>query len=142
MSAKTIPITIPTKSVNNPVFKACFHLVTFTVPKYKARIYIVVSVDPWIVDAIFAVKESGPSVLQIVSKQAIEADPDIGRNKIIGVKSIIASDLGINDVNNNFKSSIIPHDFNNVTHKSIPIIVGNNSLNKGSPSFTPLTNEL
>lgn len=132
---------MPTISVSKPVFKACFHFVTPTEPKYNANMYIVVSVEPWIVAAIFAVNESGPKVLHIVSKQAIEADPEIGLNKTIGVKSIIISDLGIHAIKRLFKSSTIPQLFKSVTHKSIPIMLGNNSLNKGKPSDTPLTKE-
>ena len=32
---KVIPTLIPTTSASNPTFKACFHLVTPTVVKYK-----------------------------------------------------------------------------------------------------------
>ena len=65
-------------SVNNPTTRAYFVFLIETLEKYKANMYIVVSVLPCITDAILPVNVSGPILLSILSKIKKDEDPLIG----------------------------------------------------------------
>lgn len=136
-----MPEVIPSASANNPTGNACFHLVIPTLVKYKLKTYIVVSVDPCIVEATLHDKESPPPE-QIWSNKATEALPEIGLNITIGKRSENKLLYGKYLLKIFCKSEIIPQFFNKVTAKSIAHTEGKTSLNKDNPSFVPLIKEL
>jgi len=51
---------IQVRSVSNPIRRDCFIFLILIVEKYIPIIYIVVSVEPAIMDDIFPIIESGP----------------------------------------------------------------------------------
>ena len=78
---------------------------------------------------------------QTLFNTAVDALPDKGLKISIGNKD--AKKLPFGNINDNKfpKSSTIPHAFNTLTAKSIPIMDGNISFDRPSPSTTPLIND-
>ena len=89
------------------------------------------------VEAILQLRLSA-SLAQIEDKAAIEAEPEIGRNITIGVKSAIRLAEGKILPSKAAKSFNIPQDFNKDTAITIAITEGNTSVKRFNPSLHPL----
>ena len=108
--------------------------------KYNPIIYIVVSVEPCITDAILPIKLSGPWVDKILFNIISELEPDTGLNIPSGRSSTGKFIFWNNGLSTLLISIIILLLVSNVIAIIIANIVGNIFNDTLSPSFTPSKN--
>jgi len=127
---------IQVRSVSNPIRRDCFIFLILIVEKYIPIIYIVVSVEPAIMDDIFPIIESGPWRYNISFRSIMLEDADIGLNSAIGNISFGNNLISIKEI----KSVRILLFTNTVTDIIRANIDGKISKIIFNPSFTPLKN--
>ena len=125
-------------SANNPTKSEYRVFFILMLEKYKAIIYIVVSVLPVIIEAILPIIESGPYVLNILFKSINEDEDETGRSNAKGRISLGIIFIFIKDTIS-FKRLLF---INTVTDNIIANIEGKIDNDISNPSLTPFINSL
>lgn len=107
---------------------------------YIAIVYIVVSVEPISVDAIFPIKLSTPQFFIISTAIAVDALPDIGLNIASGIISLGIPSKFVAGLIIFITMSIIPELLRAPIATNSPTKVGNIPITIFSPSFVPSIN--
>ena len=137
----TTDTTIPTTSAHNAAHNTNLLSLIFTLLVYTAIVYMVVSVEPIITDAISPILLSTPKLFIISVAIAIEPLPDIGLSIASG--SISLGTLKV--LNIGFiifiTKSIVPEFLSITIAKNNPTNVGKIFITISIPSFAPFRNK-
>ena len=107
---------------------------------YIAIVYIVVSVDPISVEAIFPIKLSTPQFFIISTAIAVDALPEIGLNIASGIISLGIPSKFVAGLIIFITISIIPELLKAPIATNSPTNVGNIPITIFNPSFVPSIN--
>ena len=128
------------KSASNPTTNEYFIFFIPILEKYILIIYIVVSVEPCITDAILPIKLSGPYLDNMSLNIINELDPDIGL-KIANGNTSLGNPILLKKLENKLDINVIILLSVIILMAIIMVnIVGNKFIDTFIPSFTPSIN--